>query len=109
MKLVYSFLFLFILTSSSYSQEWVRQNPFAKLSQMYDIHFDGRYGLAVGADSTIFTTTNYGSTWVSRKASIYARTIESAFVVPGTMGQVMLAGGDSILMMTENGGVLWKT
>jgi photosystem II stability/assembly factor-like uncharacterized protein len=93
----------------SYAQEWVRQNPFANLSLMYDVDFDGRYGLAVGADATIFTTTDRGITWVPRKASPFARTIESAKVVPGTMGQVMMAGGDSILMLTENGGELWKT
>ena len=91
------------------AQEWVRQNPFEFLSQMYDIDFDGKHGIAVGADATIFTTTDFGANWIRRKPSGLARTIESAIVISGTMGQRMLAGGDSIIMVSRDGGATWKT
>jgi len=100
---------LLILTTLATAQTWVRQNPFGTLSQMYDIDFDGKYGLAVGADATIFRTVDGGLTWDRQTPSPLARDIESAKVVPGTMGQVMIAGGDSIVMVTHNGGLLWKT
>ena len=109
MKLAVNLLLLLTLTYAASAQSWVRQNPFATLSQMYDVDFDGKYGLAVGADAVIYTTTNGGLNWIQQQPSPYARTIESAKVVPGTNGQVMMAGGDSILMVTHDGGKLWKT
>ncbi len=89
--------------------DWVRQNPFPFLSQMYDIDFDGKYGLAVGADAAIFTTANGGKTWVQGKGTDSTRTLTTAYVVPGHAGQLMLAGGDNNLIITENGGKLWTT
>lgn len=109
MKILITLLTILFLSSHLTSQEWVRQNPFANLSQMYDIDFDGKHGLAVGADATIFTTHDAGVTWIQRKPSDLARTIESALVAKGTMGQLMLAGGDSIIMVSRNGGETWKT
>jgi photosystem II stability/assembly factor-like uncharacterized protein len=75
---------------------------------MYDIDFDGPYGLAVGADAMIFTTTNSGTTWKQGTSFDSTKTLLSAFVVPGTSGKVMLGGGDDYLLLTENGGQLWK-
>ncbi len=109
MKLTLLTACLLLLSQFSYSQEWVRQNPFPDLSQMYDIDFDGPYGLAVGADKTILVTTNAGKTWIRQTATDSATIIQTAHVVPGTSGQFMLAGGGGILMLTENGGQLWKT
>jgi photosystem II stability/assembly factor-like uncharacterized protein len=63
--------------------EWVRQNPFPNLSQMYDIDFDGKYGLAVGADASIFTTTDGGKIWVQGKATDSTKILTTAHVVPG--------------------------
>lgn len=108
MKIVFT-LCLITFSMMAISQEWVRQNPFAHLSLLHDVDFDGKYGIAVGEDATIFTTTNNGVNWIQRKASPYARAVESAKVVPGTMGQIMMAAGDSIMMLTENGGEFWKT
>jgi photosystem II stability/assembly factor-like uncharacterized protein len=109
MKSTFIYLTLLFYTTLLNAQTWVRQNPFSTLSQMYDVDFDGKYGLAVGADRTMFRTVNGGITWDRQTPSPLARDIESAKVVPGTMGQVMIAGGDSILMVTHNGGALWKT
>jgi len=109
MKLTFLTASLLFLTQFSYSQEWVRQNPFPELSQMYDIDFDGPYGLAVGTDKTILVTTNGGATWIRQTATDSATIIQTAYVMPRTSGQLMLAGGGGILMLTENGGELWKT
>ncbi|MEP6645671.1 MAG: YCF48-related protein [Saprospiraceae bacterium] len=100
---------LVITISPLQNAEWVRQNPFPFLSQMYDIDFDGKYGLAVGADAAIFTTTNGGKTWIQNKATDSTRVLTTAYVVPGTGGQEMLAGGNNNLIITDNGGKLWKT
>lgn len=108
MKPTATAILIFLSTTIISAQTWVRQNPFAHLSQLYDISFDGKYGLAVGADATIFTTSNFGITWVQQKPSALARTIESALVVPGTMGELMLAAGDSIIMVSKDGGDTWK-
>ena len=108
MKLSFTLLSLLFCIALGDAQEWVRQNPFGNLSQMYDIDFDGKYGIAVGADATIFTTNNFGATWTQQKPSLLARTIETAFVMPGTFGQLMLAGGDSVIMLSEDGGITWK-
>jgi photosystem II stability/assembly factor-like uncharacterized protein len=75
---------------------------------MYDIDFDGSYGLAVGADEIIYTTTDGGTTWVKGHGPDSTKTLLTAFVVPGTSGQLMLAGGDDYLLLTENGGKFWK-
>src|SRR5690606_39132886 len=89
------------------AQEWVRQNPYPKLSQMTDIDFDGKYGLAVGRDSSIFTTNNKGVTWIPRKPTVNALTFQSALVVPGTFGQTMFAAGGAILVVSRDGGETW--
>lgn len=108
MKLSVSVLLL-LFTTLSQAQSWVRQNPFAKISQLRDIHFDGKHGLAVGDDAAIYTTSNSGTMWIPRTAVPGATTLSAAFVVPGTMGKLMFAGGDSILMISETGGEVWKT
>jgi photosystem II stability/assembly factor-like uncharacterized protein len=73
---------------------------------MQDIDFDGDFGLAVGTDSTIFTTTNGGITWNPRVPAHGTKNLLSALVVPGTSGQVMYAGGND-LFFTNDGGASW--
>lgn len=109
MRLTLTSGIILFFTLFASAQEWVRQNPFAKLSQMYDIDFDGKHGIAVGSDATIFTTADGGNTWVPRVATQYATDLHAAHVVPGTMGQLMLAGGGQVLLLSENGGETWKT
>ncbi|HJW31616.1 MAG TPA: YCF48-related protein, partial [Saprospiraceae bacterium] len=104
--------FLFILSlslslSTTHSQTWTRQNPFPKLSQLYDVNFDGDIGLAVGSEGVIFTTTDGGLTWISRTAPPSATDITTAFVIPGTNGQTMLCGGN-YLFISKDGGVTWS-
>lgn len=107
MRHVSTFLFLLLFISSAFSQSWIRQNPFPKLAQLYDVDFDGDYGLAVGTEGTIFTTTNGGTSWIPRTAPASATTIQTAFVVPGTNGQTMLAGGN-FLFLSKDGGETWS-
>ncbi len=107
MKLIIPCFCLLLLSQFSYSQQWVRQNPFPFLSQMHDIDFDGQYGLAVGADGAIFTTINGGRTWKLEKAPPQAKTLTTAYVLPGTSGQIMMAGGDDLLLITKDGGKYW--
>lgn len=99
---------LFLLLKAE-AQTWVRQNPFEHLSQMHDIAFDGKYGIAVGVDATVMTTTNGGLNWVKRSTVPTATFFTAAYVVPQTDGQVMLASGDSLMVMTRDGGATWIT
>lgn len=107
MKFLYILFLLTAIQTFTNAQRWVRQNPWPVLAQMQDIDFDGNYGLAVGTDSTIFTTTNAGITWVPRDAPHGTTFIWAAEVVPGTNGQKMLAGGDN-LYSSDDGGITWK-
>ncbi|MDQ3016009.1 MAG: YCF48-related protein [Bacteroidota bacterium] len=109
MKLLTATLTLIFLTTFGHSQTWVRQNPFVNLSQLNDIDFDGKYGVAVGEDAALFTTNNGGVNWIPRKPVSTATFLTAAFVVPGTMGQIMMAGGDSLVMISRNGGETWNT
>ena len=109
MKILTStFTFLF-LTTLVMAQEWVRQNPFAHLSQMHDIDFDGKYGVAVGDDARLFTTNNGGTNWIERKSVPTTTFLTAAKVVPGTSGQMILAGGDSLVVLSRDGGNTWIT
>ena len=109
MKLVTSIFFLLLLTTITYTQTWVRQNPFANLTQLHDIDFSGKFGLAVGGDSVIYTTNNSGLMWVPRNSPNYSTIFTAALVVPGTMGQLMFAGGGDLLVRSKNGGETWTT
>jgi len=109
MKIIIPTLCLLLLTQISFSQEWVRQNPFPFLSQLHDIDFDGPYGLAVGTEATIYTTTNGGETWIHGKATDSTTVLTTVLVVPGTAGKSMLAGGHNNLILSEDGGKTWKT
>lgn len=88
------------------SQSWVRQNPFPQLAQMEDIDLDGVFGLAVGDQNTLFTTTNGGLTWVPRKIPPTGLWYQAALVVPGTSGQLLFAGGYD-LIVSRDGGQTW--
>lgn len=109
MKIIFPLFCFLLLSQISFSQEWVRQNPFPVLSQLHDIDFDGPYGLAVGTDATIYTTTNGGKNWIKGKATDSTKVLTTVLVVPGTAGKIMLAGGDNNLILSEDGGKLWKT
>jgi len=107
MKSLLTLLVFFLILSILNSQTWVRQNPFPTLSVIQDIHFDGLHGIAVGSESTILTTTNGGVSWIPRQAPQAGSFFQAALVVPGTNGQLMLAGGYQ-LMVSNNGGVSWN-
>lgn len=109
MKILTSTLTFLLLTTLCMAQEWVRQNPFAHLSQLHDIDFDGKYGVAVGDDARLFTTNNGGANWIERKSVPTTTFLTAAKVVPGTMGQMILAGGDSLVVLSRDGGNTWAT
>jgi photosystem II stability/assembly factor-like uncharacterized protein len=89
------------------SQTWIRQNPFPTLASLLDVHFDGPYGLAVGEEGLLFTTTNGGVSWVPRTIPTPGQALSAAMVVPGTKGQLMLTGGYQLLI-SRNGGQTWE-
>ncbi len=109
MKILTTVLTFFLLSTLSIAQTWVRQNPFADLSQLHDIDFDGKYGVAVGDDATLFTTSNGGTNWIKRKSIPATTFLTAAKVVPGTNGQMILAGGDSLVVLSRDGGNTWIT
>ncbi len=107
MKFITTFLVLICLIQSLSAQSWIRQNPFPTLAEMQDIHFDGDFGIAVGTESTILTTSNGGQNWIPRKAPFEGSLFLSALVVPGTNGQQMFAGGYQ-LIVSRDGGKTWN-
>ena len=107
MKPILTIAILCLLLYNSLAQTWVRQSPWPVLARMQDIDFDGNFGLAVGTDSTIFTTNNSGITWIPRTPAPGTMDLLSAHVVPGTAGQVMYAGGND-LYYSDDGGEKWR-
>lgn len=95
------------LASGLSGQGWVRQNPNAQFARLNDVDFDGAHGLTVGNDGVLFTTDDAGNTWVPRRTPDADENLKTAFVMPGTNGQTMLAGGDSLLLLSINGGDTW--
>jgi photosystem II stability/assembly factor-like uncharacterized protein len=89
------------------SQGWERQNPFAKLARLNDVDFDGPHGITVGSEGVLFTTHDGGNTWTPQITPDEDEELSTAFVMPGTNGQTMLAGGDSLLLLSTNGGTDW--
>src|SRR5689334_15631570 len=95
------------LTMELTGQGWVRQNPIAQFSRLNDVDFDGLHGLTVGNDGVVFATHDGGNTWTYHKTPDADENLKTAFVLPGTNGQTMFAGGDSLLLLSLNGGDSW--
>src|SRR5436190_202136 len=108
MKINYTLFLCLLLSGILHAQGWVRQNPYGNLSQLTDVDFDGPHGLTVGLQGAILTTHDYGTTWTSRFATEEADIMTTAFVLPGSNGQIMLAGGDSLMLLSKNGGDTWS-
>ena len=108
MKTISLLVMTFFLAWDLTGQGWVRQNPIAQFTRLNDVDFDGLHGLTVGNDGILFTTHDGGNTWVSRKTPDADENLKTAFVLPGTNGQTMLAGGDSLVLLSTNGGINWS-
>jgi photosystem II stability/assembly factor-like uncharacterized protein len=106
MKTSITLILTLLLFWTGYTQTWIRQNPFPKLIELTDVHFDDAHGLAVGQEGVCFTTHNFGTTWAPGTLSPEGYAFDAAFVVPGTKGQVMFAGGIT-LMRSMDGGATW--
>lgn len=106
MKLPASLLGCLLLASLTTAQSWIRQNPFPQLAVMQDIDFDGLSGIAAGDESTLFTTTNGGTTWIPRQLPQAGLLYQAVLVVPGTAGQILLAGGYDVVI-SRDGGQTW--
>lgn len=106
MKLLATLIVSLHFISLSHAQSWIRQNPFPQLAVMQDIGFDGLFGIAVGDESTLFTTTNGGTTWIPRQLPQAGSLYQAALIVPGTGGQLMMAGGYD-LVISSDGGHSW--
>jgi photosystem II stability/assembly factor-like uncharacterized protein len=107
MRPIFTILAILYLTIDLTSQSWVRQNPFPQLAQFEDIDFDGVYGMVVGDQNTVFTTTNGGINWMPRKIPPTGLWYQAALVVPGTSGQLLFAGGYD-LIVSRDGGQTWS-
>lgn len=106
MKFPTTLLGCLLLVSLTTAQSWVRQNPFPQLAVMQDIDFDGLFGIAAGDESTLFTTTNGGTTWVPRNLPQAGLLYQAVLVVPGSAGQFLLAGGYDVVI-SRDGGQTW--
>jgi photosystem II stability/assembly factor-like uncharacterized protein len=86
----------------------VRQHPFAGFAPLHAITFDdtGR-GWAVGQQSLIMHTDDWGNIWSVQSGLPIGYTFEAVEIIPGTNAQVVLAGGPG-LFITRNGGELWE-
>lgn len=104
-----AFLTLFsacLIVTTSFAQDWIRQNPYPKLAQLRDIHFDGEHGIATGNESVAFVTHDYGTVWTPVTITTWDQSLTSAFVIPGSGGQKMIVAGIGV-WKTTNGGQSW--
>lgn len=107
MKSAATFLGCLLFVTLTTAQSWIRQNPFPQLAVMQDIDFDGLFGIAAGEESTLFTTTNGGTTWIPRQLPQAGLLYQAVLVVPGSAGQFLLAGGYDVVM-SRDGGQTWQ-
>jgi len=107
MKILSLLIITMILSTGLNGQGWVRQNPAARFARLNDVDFDGLHGLTVGNDGVLFTTHDGGNTWEPQQTPDADENLHVAFVLPGSNGQIMLAGGDSLLLLSMNGGNDW--
>jgi len=108
MKTLTVLLISFCFTWSLTGQGWVRQNPFEQFARLNDVDFDGLHGVTVGNDGVLFITDDGGNTWLLKKTPDADENLKTAFVLPGTNGDTMLAGGDSLLLISTDGGAHWN-
>lgn len=95
------------LFATCLSQTWIRQNPFPVLAQLQDIDFDGPHGAAVGDKGLCLITTDKGFTWHRQILPLTDESYTTAHVVPGTDGQMIMIGGNNLLL-TKDGGDTWE-
>ena len=102
LSLLVSFYFLF--SFQSVSAQWIRQYPLAKLEHVVDIaaHQDG-HGYAVGADDMILRLDPGTKTWELLQTWNSGWTLEAVDYLEGTSGAIVAAGGQGVIVSTDNG------
>ncbi|HLF65013.1 MAG TPA: YCF48-related protein [Saprospiraceae bacterium] len=107
MKRLFTLLALLTCTLALYSQEWVRQHPFAGFAPLHAITFDDNgNGWAVGQQSLILHTNDWGEIWTLQSDLPIGYTFEAVEIIPGTGAQTLLVGGPG-LFRTDDGGETW--
>lgn len=90
------------------AQEWSRQYPFPVLESLQEIAFDPNgHGWAVGSNSTILHSTNWGASWEIQEAPHAQVSLLSLAIDPNSNGQKAFIGGN-LLLKTEDGGQTWE-
>ncbi len=99
---------LIFFTTFTFSQEWVRQNPFEILGRIYDVDItaDG-FGWAVGSAGAILYTETSGDFWEVQETPNDEAPLRAIAYVEGSNGQKAFAGGN-IFYKTENAGQTWE-
>jgi len=102
-----SLIFLFVFTSTSYSQ-WIQQTT-GTTSWLQSIHFiNADVGWAVGTGGKILKTTNGGTSWVTQTSGTSSTDFYSCEFIDANTGWVV--GGtwnSAYITRTTNGGTTW--
>lgn len=107
MKHCTAFLSITLIPYLISAQQWVRQLPFAGFAPLHAITFDhDGNGWAVGQQSLILHTANWGNIWSVQSGLPIGYTFEAVEIVPGTNAKTVLIGGPG-LFRTTDGGETW--
>ncbi len=104
-----SILLIAGVSTPSKAQEWVRQHPFEKIEQLYDVDMAGNgRGLAVGARGTVLRTANYGNTWAAANVFNPNTSLDKVAIFPDGQGMTAIAIGFDKIYKTADGGTSWQ-
>ncbi len=106
-QIIYSsILFIFLFTSSNYSQ-WFWQNPLPRGNPLYHVHvFNSNTAIAVGAIGTVIKTTDGGTSWNSQTSGTTVL-LESVHFTDNNTGWVV--EWDGTILNTTDGGTNWDS
>lgn len=102
-------LFIVGVLTPSQAQEWVRQHPFEKIEELYDVDMAGNgRGLAVGARGTVLKTDNFGNDWIEATTFNPNISLDKVAFFPDGQGTTAIAIGFGQIYKTVNSGTSWQ-
>jgi photosystem II stability/assembly factor-like uncharacterized protein len=103
-QIVHTFLFLFIYSSTIYSQGWLVQQSNTSENLNCVFFINENVGWIVGSNGTIIHTTNKVENW-NVKPSPVMKDLYSVYFMTDTDG--IIVGEDGVVLKTSNGGSSW--
>ncbi len=102
MKTVLSITFLFFCISNSFSQ-W-KKTPSGTFEDLYDVQIIGNVCYAVGQNSTVLKSSDYGATWKKLPMGIPCH-LRALHFIDSSVG--FITGENARMIRTGDGGKTW--